>query len=336
MRLPYIMNWSAGFQWNFAQNWLLESTYQGSAGVRLLNNWDINAVPLDIPNPAAVFPVQQNFKPYPQFGSIQHYSNYGHNSYHGATWRVEKRYSHGLVINSFYTFSKSLNNGDSDGGVGGITFYNRSLEKGRANYDIRHRFVNVMTYELPLGKGRRFLNRGGIVNGFLGGWDFAWTQTLQSGPPMTVGFAGSPSNYLAGASRPNPVAGVDPLTPDWDIGPHRFPTSAQVPYLNAAAFAYPAAFAPGSLGRNTLEAPGINWTQISLSKEWPVYERLRFILRWDMNNMPFKTPAYGAPNSTYNLQNLPNFGRVGTSTRGGFSDIGTASPNQLLVLRLEW
>jgi hypothetical protein len=336
MRMPYIMNWSAGFQWSFAQNWLLESTYQGSSGVRLLNNWDINAVPLDIPNPAAVFPVQQNFKPYQQFGSIQHYSNYGHNNYHGATWRVEKRYSRGLVINSFYTFSKSINDADNDGGVGGITFYNRRLEKGRANYDIKHRFVNVMTYELPVGKGRQFMNRGGIINGLLGGWDLAWTQTFQSGPPMTVTFGGSPVNYLAGQSRPHQVSGVDPLTPNWDIGPHLFPTSAQVPYLNAAAFAYPAAFTPGSLGRNTLEAPGINWTQLSLSKEWAVYERLRFILRWDMNNMPFKTPAYAAPNSTYNLQNLPNFGRIGTGTRGGFSDIGTGSPNQLLVLRMEW
>ena len=37
MRMPYIMNWSGGFQWNFSQNWLLETTYQGSRGVRLLN-----------------------------------------------------------------------------------------------------------------------------------------------------------------------------------------------------------------------------------------------------------------------------------------------------------
>jgi hypothetical protein len=339
MRMPYVMNWSAGFQWSFMQNWLWETTYQGSAGAKLLNNWDINAIPLDISTNAAqlqtIFQNQQNFKPYRQFGSIQHYSNYGHNNYHGVTFRAEKRYSHGLVINSFYTFSKSLNNGDNDGGVGGITFYNRSLEKGRANYDIRHRFVHVMTYELPVGNGRRFLNRGGIINGFLGGWELAWTQTMQSGPPFTVSFAGSPVNYLPGAARPHPVPGIEPVTPNWDIGPHRFPTSAQAPYLVADAFTYPAAFTPGSLGRNTVEAPGINWTQFSLSKEWKVYESLRFILRWDMNN-PFKTPAYGVPNSAYNRQNLPNFGRVGTATRGGFSDIGTANMNQLLVLRLEW
>jgi hypothetical protein len=318
----------------------MEATYQGSRGVRLLNAWDINQIPLNIstdPNVLrTIFQSQQNFKPYPQFGTIRHYSNYGDNSYHGITLRGEKRYSHGLVLNAFYTFSKALNNGDNDGNVGGIDFYNRSLEKGRANYDIRHRFVSVLTYELPFGRGRAFMNKGGFMDHLFGGWDLAYTQTFQSGPPITVGFGGSPFNYLPGAARPNMVPGVDPITEDWNIGPHRFPTQAQVPYLNAAAFAYPAAFTAGTMGRNVVEAPGITWPQFSLSKQWNVYkERARFILRWDMNN-PFKSPNYGAPNSTYNLQNLGEFGRVGTSTRGGFSDIGTAQPNHLLVFRLEW
>ena len=179
MRMPYIMNWSGGFQWNFTQNWLLEVLYQGSRGVRLLNNWDINQIPLNIStDPDSL---RTRFQQPPRTSSpirssapIQHYSNYGDNSYHGSTWRVEKRYSQGLVLNAFYTFSKSLNNGDNDGGVSGITFYNRALEKARANYDIRHRFVSVLTYELPFGKGRKFMGSAGkVVNALLGGWDFA-------------------------------------------------------------------------------------------------------------------------------------------------------------------
>jgi hypothetical protein len=74
------------------------------------------------------------------------------------------------------------------------------------------------------------------------------------------------------------------------------------------------------MGRNILEAPGITWPQFSLSKEWSFFERAKFILRWDANN-PFKSPNYGQPDATFNRQNLGNFGRVGTSTRGGFSDI---------------
>ncbi len=339
MRMPYIMNWSGGFQWNFTQNWLLEATYQGSRGVRLLNAWDINQIPLNVstdPNVLrTIFQANQNYKPYPQFGTIRHYSNYGDNSYHGVTFRAEKRYSQGLVLNAFYTFSKALNNGDNDGDVSGITYYNRALEKGRANYDIRHRFVSVMTYELPFGRGRKFMNYGGVANQLLGGWNLAYTQTLQSGPPLNIGFAGSPFNYLPGASRPNLVSGANAVTSNWNIGEHRFPTQAQVPYLNAGAFDYPAAFTAGTLGRNVFEAPGLTWPQFSLSKEWVFFDRARFILRWDMNN-PFKSPNYGNPDSTFNRQNLNNFGRVGTATRGGFSDVGTAQPNHLLVFRLQW
>ena len=107
-----------------------------------------------------IFQASQNYKPYPQFGTIRHYSNYGDNSYHGShACAVRSDTRPGLVLNAFYTFSKTLNNGDDDGDVGGITFYNRALEKGRANYDIRHRFVSVMTYELPFGKGRKFMNQ---------------------------------------------------------------------------------------------------------------------------------------------------------------------------------
>lgn len=152
---------------------------------------------------------------------------------------------------------------------------------------------------------------------------------------MTISFAGSPFNYLPGDARPNQVAGASPVAPNWNIGPNRFPVQAQAPYLNADAFAYPNAFQTGTIGRNTIEAPGITWPQFSLSKQWVILERFRFILRWDSNN-PFKSPNYGAPNSAYNRQNLQNFGRVGTSTRGGFSDVGTAQPNHLLVFRLEW
>lgn len=339
MRMPYIMNWSGGFQWNFSNSWLLELTYQGSRGVRLLNNWDINQIPLNISTDPTVLRTiatnPQPYKPYPQFGQIQHYSNYGDNSYHGNTWRIEKRYSQGLVLNAFYTFSKSLNNGDNDGGVSGITFYNRALEKGRANYDIRHRFVSVMTYELPFGKGRKWSAGNKVLNTLLGGWDFAYTQTFQSGPPMTVSFAGSPNLYLPGNARPNLVPGASPVNENWNIGANRFPVQAQNPYLNAAAFEYPAAFTPGNMGRNVIEAPGITWPQFSLSKEWSFFDRARFILRWDANN-PFKSPNFGQPDGTFNRNNLANFGRVGTSTRGGFSDIGTAQPNHLLVFRLEW
>lgn len=339
MRLPYIGTWSAGIQYQFAGTWLLETVYQGSTGVGLLNNWNINVVPLDISSDPVrlqqIFQNYQNFKPYPQFGGINHFSNYGHNSHHSGTMRVEKRYASGITLNAFYQLGKTLSDADDDGGASGISYYNRSLEKGRANYDIRHRFVSVFTWDLPFGKGRRWMNGGGWMNWVLGGWDGAWTQTYQSGPPVTVTFAGSPYNYLPGAARPHQILpNGQAQVKDWNIGPHRFPFSAQNRYFNFAGFAYPAAFTPGSLGRNTFEAPGLRWTQVSLSKEFRIKERFVFELRWDVNNLT-KEPQFANPNSAFNLINRANFGTF-NGTRGSFSDVGTARMHHLLCGRFAW
>jgi hypothetical protein len=330
--------------------WLVEGMYQGSAGIGLLNNWDMNAIPLNYSSDPVeldrIFRASQNFKPWRQFGQIQHYGNYGHSTYHGGTLRFEKRYGGGVGLNAFYTFSKSINEADNDGGANGITFYNRALEKGRASYDIAHRLVGVLTAELPFGTGRRYMNTGRVKNALLGGWDFAWTQTIQSGPPVTIGSSGSPFNYLPGNLRPVQILPRDEAqVQDWDIGPERFVAAVQNRYFTATknasgtivdfpGFAYPAAFTPGNVGRNTFEAPGLFWTQLSLSKEFRITERFRFSIRWDVNNAT-KEPQFANPNTTFNTRNTSSFGTFNGS-RGSFSDVGTARLHHIIVSRFTW
>jgi hypothetical protein len=338
IRMPYVMTWSGGIQYQFAPTWLFETTYQGSSGVRLLNNWDVNAIPLNVSSDPVVldriYTATQNYKPYPQFGQIPHYSNYGHTSFHGVTFRVEKRYSHGLTLNTFYTHSKALNNADGEGQATGITFYNRSLEKALAGYDLPHRFVNVLSYELPFGVGRRFINRTGFLDKVFGGWRLTWSDCLQSGRPFTVSFGGSPNRKLPGDSRPNILVPFDQaVVKDWTMGPNRFPTNAQNPYLNPQAFAYPAAYTAGTLGRNTFRSPFVYWPQGSLAKQWTVYERLKFSLRWDINN-PFKGAQLSTPGSTFDTRNLGTFSRF-TGVIASFAALGSRT-NSLIVGRLEW
>ncbi|MGH8248453.1 MAG: TonB-dependent receptor domain-containing protein, partial [Gammaproteobacteria bacterium] len=339
MRMPYIMNWSSGIQYEFRQNWVAEVLYQGSAGVGLLNNWNINVLPLDVASDFATLDrirrEYQNFRPYTQFGAINHFSNYGHNTYHGVTLRVDKRFASGVALNSFYTRSKTLNNADDDGTASGITFYNRILEKGRANYDVQNRWVTTFTYELPFGQGKRYMSTGGWRNLLFGGWEFVFVQHFQTGTPFTVGFAGSRNVYLPGALRPHQVLPNDQAKLEHvDMGPNRFPFSAQNRYLTLDAFKYPDSFTAGSLGRNSLEAPGIVWAQASLSKEWAVYERLRFQLRFDVNN-PYKYHSFNPPNSTFNSTDSSQFGTF-SGTRGSFSDIGTGRWHGIIVFRVSW
>ena len=348
IRPPYIMNWSSGIQWELLNNLLVDTMYQGSSGVGLLNNWDINAIPLNIASDYATLDNirrnAQNFKPYPQFGQIQLFSNFGHNSYHSATVRVERRYRSGFFANGFYTWSKNLTDADADGSVSGATYYNRRLEKARSNFDISHRFVGTFIYELPYGKGRHWGNHTGVKDFIVGGWDLMYSQTIQSGPPITVTYAGAPSTPYApgqpyvwlptGSARPNQILPNDQaVTQGWTIGPNRLPTSAQNPYLNAAAFAYPAPFTLGTLGRNTLTSPGLVWAQSSLSKTFKFRERLRFQIRADLNN-PYKRINFTDPNRSYNVATLSTFGRM-TGTRGSFSDVGSRT-HWLLVGRVEW
>jgi hypothetical protein len=180
------------------------------------------------------------------------------------------------------------------------------------------------------------MGTGGWRNAVFGGWEFVFVQHFQTGTPFTVGFAGSRNVYLPfGAQRPHQLLPNDQAKlKHVDMGPNRFPFSAQNRYLKLDAFQYPDSFTAGSVGRNTLEGPGIVWAQASLSKEWAVYERLRFQLRFDVNN-PYKYHSFNPPNSTFNSTDPSQFGTF-NGTRGSFSDIGTGRWHGIIVFRVSW
>jgi hypothetical protein len=341
MRMPYVMNWNSSLQWEFASNMLLDLSYQGSAGVGLLNRWDINAIPLDITrDPVQLENIRrasQNFRPYPHFGSIFHYSNYGHSTYHSGTLKVEKRYSHGLSLTTFYTWSKSIDEASSDGGAGGITYYNRRLEKARSDHDVTHRWISYALYNLPFGRGQRWMRDAHpIVNSILGNWELTGIQTIESGAPLTFTFAGSPNVYLPGASRPDMAPGktYDDITIPWDRkGPCRHQQACALPWSDINAFAYPASFTPGQSGRNIVTGPGNFWIQLSIAKTFPFRERLKGTLRYDINN-PLKTYFFNPPNNTVDFRNPQSFGKI-TGNQGSFSGLGGRTYMQV-IFKLEF
>ena len=324
MRSPYTMNWNATYQYQFASTWLVELSYQGSAGVGLLNSWDTNAIPLDISTDRVVldriFQNTQASKPYTHFGAVNLWSNFGHSTYHSGTLKGEKRFSRGLTLTSFVTWSKAIDEADNDGPASGVTYYNRRLEKGRAGYDIALRSVTYATYELPLGRGRTWMNAGGWRDYLLGGWNLAWIQIFQSGTPVTFTVGGSPNRYLPGSVRPNQLVPNDQvIVENWRIG-DRFDNNLKNPMWNINGFAYPAAYTVGSLGRNTIDGPGMIWSQVSLAKNLKVKERYNLDVRFDIQN-PFKRPNFVNPVAVANLTNPGTFGKP-TATVGSWSSLG--------------
>jgi hypothetical protein len=72
-----------------------------------------------------------------------------------------------------------------------------------------------------------------------------------------------------------------------------------------------------------------------MSKWFRITERVRFQLRWDVNN-PTKEPQFADPNAVFNLTNRANFGTFSGIGRGSFSDIGTSRMHHIVVGRVEW
>ena len=210
-----------------------------------------------------------------------------------------------------------------------------SLEKGRASYDISHRWVSTITYELPIGKGKKYMSYRQSQERRLRGM----------GTHVRPDVSDRTSVYCRLRRQSQPVpAGLQPPHADraqrsGQTGACRYrakplPLLREKRYLDINGFRYPDSFTVGTLGRNTLEAPGIVWGQASLAKEWPVHERLKFSLRFDANNF-YKYHSFNPPNSTYNATDPSNFGTF-NGTRGSFSDIGTGRWHGIMVFRVMW
>ena len=89
-------------------------------------------------------------------------SNFGHSTYHAGTVKMEKRYSDGLAFTGSYTFSKTIDSQDTNtSGSGVAPIQNRALEKAKAAFSRTNVVVASATYELPFGRGKRFLSKGG-------------------------------------------------------------------------------------------------------------------------------------------------------------------------------
>jgi hypothetical protein len=119
-----------------------------------------------------------------------------------------------------------------------------------------------------------------------------------------------------------------------DAGPRRHRTQP-LPFLRAKTlpgyhgFRYPDSFTAGTLGCNTLEPPASFGVRTRSPKAWQIYERLRFTLRFDVNN-PYKYHSFDPPNSTFNSTDPSSFGTF-NGTRGSFSDIGAGRWHGIMV-----
>lgn len=304
----YVQQWSLGIQREVTTDLLVEVTYLGSKGTHLPLLFDINQ-----PEPGPG-PIQPR-RPWPQWSNVFWRDAVGTSNYHGLSVRVERRFAQGLSLLASWTFSKSIDLGapPSTSGVGEAGVQNpRNLraERGLSEFDARHRFVTSFVYELPVGRGRRWLSAAHpILDHLLGGWQVTGILTLQSGRPFTVITTRDISN-TGGENRPFVVGNpkVKKPTPDrW------FNTDAFSDVLPPGVFAY------GNAGRNILIADGINNLDLGLFKNFRLGEERRLQFRAEFfnaaNHANFGIPernrassAFGRVNATTTLNRQIQFG----------------------------
>jgi hypothetical protein len=218
--------------------------------------------------------------------------------------QLEKRYSSGLALNLAYTWSHSIDNiaelfGGPAGDIQQTTDFNAS--RASSGFDIRQRLVLSGNYELPFGKGRAMMNRGGILNAAFGGWQMTSIFSLQQGLPFSVTVA----NALQRLGGNNLV--------DWRadlVGDPTISNPNQNLWFNPAAFTLPQAadksWHYGNSGRNILRADGIANLDAGLMKTFDIRERIHVQFRWEAFNVS-NSPQYADP---VNGADNPDFGKV--------------------------
>jgi hypothetical protein len=222
--------------------------------------------------------------------------------------------THGLMLYAFYTFSHTfdsvqLDNNTTQGGAEDMT--NLGLERGPADFDLRHQFVTSLVWQLNYYHGGNLLARG-IANG----WTISPIVNIHSGFPFTV-LNGKDANLTGNtaAERAELVPGQSPGLSNR--------TAAE--WFNTAAFSQNAAnllngvAVDGNSGRNMLRGPTFKDVDLAISRDFALNEHLRLQLRADAYNV-FNMVSLNPPGAT-----------VGTST---FGVITSASAMRQLQLGL--
>lgn len=180
---------------------LLAPVSGGTALDKDINSADAAALGITPPFTGFSGTIGQALRPFPQYTLIDSdccLENLGQSTYHALLVKAERRFHNGLNLLASYTFSKTITDADSalptfaqfSGGGLVQDSYNLKGEKSLSYQDIPHMFVLSYIYELPVGKGKRFLNKGGVTDKVLGGWQIGGVQRYQSGQPLSFGCNG--------------------------------------------------------------------------------------------------------------------------------------------------
>lgn len=330
---PYLQQWNFTIQRMLMNKWVASASYAGNRGIKLFGgNHDLNqmdpaylALGLrlqdQVPNPffgqitvgalsGSTVARSQLLRPFPDYLNVMTFASHGAAStYHSLQLLVERRFSDGLSAAVSYTMSKLINDSFSSAGSNPtpgefrMGRFDRRLERAIDQDDVSQRFVASAVYELPFGRGRRWMGDSrGLVNQLVGGWQVNTITTVQTGFPLLV----RGSNNFSNINWPDVVR--DPTLSSSE--------RSVTQWFDTEAFRNPADFTIGNIPRTlpNTRGPGLLDVAFSAFKTFQIRERLKLEFRAEMFNA-INHVNYDSPNTTF----LPN--RQGVNTNANFGRI---------------
>jgi len=330
---PKMYDWNFTVEKGLGDHTVLRASYHATMGVSLLaNRENLNQVnpqflslgaalflPIDsdaarsagIRPPWSTFPanrsIAQALRPFPQYTGFDHdvdADTTGHSTYHALSISADHRYSNGLWFMTSYTWSKLISNVQGENpGLGGFVgnadastqnAYDRRADKAISNQDVPHHVVLAYSYELPVGKGKKYMSSSNAVSqAVLGGWKLSAVHNYQSGYPLRV-TSNQNVGLFSGTIRANIVSGQSLKNPSFSGDPNT------ARYINTAAFARPPNFTFGNGGAMLpgLRSPALLTEDVTLGKDF-----FRF---GENRRLEFKASAF-------NIGNRVQFGGINTS-----------------------
>jgi len=300
---PMVETYSLGIEQALTRNTVLRISYVGSHGYHEIVSVDAN-LPRLFTCPASpcpgTLPAGTLYTPpgaplaNPQLANTWTWFSEGVSSYNGLQAEVQRRFSRGLEFRGLYTWSKSLDNGDTLNpsaatNAPGLAMNpkNLAMDYGLSTFDVRNVAVISGNYELPFGKGRMFsFGQTGWGNRLAGGWTLDAIVTARSGFHFTPQLSFNPSNNGDTRNSIRPSINPDFTGPVVLGGPNR--------YFNPNAFVVPPNGTFGNVGRDTLTGPGLQTFDLAARKDTTVTESLKVELRAEffnvINRANFNTP----------------------------------------------
>src|SRR5262245_26189885 len=257
-RVGYTQNYSLGIQYQLPASFVLEVGYIGNKGTRLeangldnLNQLPASALALGddlirplserpnlapLPYPGFNGTVAQSLRPFPQFGAItQVFANFGTSHYDSMQVQLTRHLTKGLSVLGAYTWSKAIFTGSEIAidGAGSQADHHRRLERTITSFHIPQFAKLTWIYDLPLGKGRKWLT-GGVLSHVIGGWTLTGNHQYRSGDSLSITGSGPATTLFNGTIRPDWIQGVPViLNHEADVQTN----GVGALYLNPAAFA---------------------------------------------------------------------------------------------------